>query len=91
MEKTEKQKEIEYEQVTIKVPKPVMAFLRFQAAQQEMQIEEHIEYQVLDSVRVEMEGFEGEELIGALGVGPIFYEVLSDERYKPTTDQEVKS
>jgi hypothetical protein len=74
---------IEYEQVTIKVPTRIMAFLRFQAAQQEMQIEEHIEYQVLDSVRAEMEGFEGEELIGMLGVGPIFYEILGDKTYKP--------
>ncbi|MGD0071877.1 MAG: hypothetical protein ABSB71_10000 [Candidatus Bathyarchaeia archaeon] len=83
--------EIEYEQVTIKVPKRIMAFLRFAAGRRDVQVEEEIEYDLLDNVRAEMEGLNGEELISMLELGQIFYDILGDERYKPkTTDQEVK-
>lgn len=74
---------IEYEPVTIKVPKPIMAFLQFQAGQSDMSTEELIEYDLLDSVRGEMENFSGEELITMLNLGHIFYEILGDEHYKP--------
>jgi hypothetical protein len=83
--------EIEYEQVTIKVPKRIMAYLRFMAGRRDVQVEEEIEYDLIDNVRAEMEGMNGEELISTLEVGQIFYAILDDERYKPTTtDQEVK-
>jgi hypothetical protein len=82
---------MEYEAVTIKVPKRIMAFLRFQAGQQNIQVEEQIELDLLDNVRGEMEAMNGEELISMLEVGQIFYDILGDEHYKPkTTDQEVK-
>ncbi len=73
----------EYEQVTIKVPKQIMAFLRFQAGQHDVQVTEEIEGCVLDDVRGLMEGMEGEELIGFLGMDTIFYELLDDQNYKP--------
>jgi hypothetical protein len=87
---TTEEKPIEYEQVTIKVPKPIMAFLRIQVERQDQfgfedfaSVEELIEYDLLDGVRAEMEGFSGEELIATLDLGPIFYKILDDERYKP--------
>jgi hypothetical protein len=83
--------EIEFEQVTIKVPKRIMAYLRFMAGQRDVQVEEEIEYDLLDNVRCEMEGMDGEQLISTLEVGQIFYKFLDDQHYKPkTTDQEVK-
>jgi hypothetical protein len=74
---------IAYEQVTIKVPKPIMAFLKFQAEKDGCPVEEEIEYDLLDNVRAEMEGLNGEDLIDALGVGRIFYEILHEEHYNP--------
>ncbi len=89
--KTEQTAPIEYEQVTIKVPKRIMAFLRFEAGQRDVQVEEEIEYDLLDNVRAEMEGLNGKELIAMLEVGPIFYNILGDVSYKPEiTDQEEK-
>ena len=73
----------ETETVTIKVPKPIMSFLRYRAGIDNFSVEQEIEYDLLDGVRAEMEGLNGEELIAALNVGRIFYEVLGDERYKP--------
>jgi len=77
------QKPIEYEQVTIKVPKQIMTFLRSQAMLDNFSLEEEIEYRLLDDVRASMEAMSGEDLINSLNVGPIFYDVLGDERYKP--------
>jgi hypothetical protein len=86
--------EIEFEQVTIKVPKRIMAFLRFRAGEHDIQVEAEIEGCVLDDVRGLLEGFEGQELIGFLEMDRVFYEMLGDENYKPkkpkATDQEVK-
>jgi len=73
-----------YEAVTIQVPKPIMAFLRLQTEMLNFStVENLIEYDLLDEVRAEMEGMNGEELIAALGLGPIFYNGLGDERYAP--------
>jgi hypothetical protein len=76
-------KPIEYEQVTVRLPKQVMAFLRFQAGEEDVLVEEKIEQAVLADVRAEMEGLNGEELIAALGMDRIFYETLDDEHYNP--------
>jgi hypothetical protein len=83
LDKLKKTEPIEFEQVTIKVPKRIMAFLRFQAGYRDVQVEEEIEYDLLDNVRAEMEGLNGEELISMLEVGRIFYDILGDERYNP--------
>ena len=46
-------------------------------------VEKLIEYALLDNIRAEMEGLNGEDLIAALDIGPIFYQVLGDENYNP--------
>ena len=79
---------IEFESVTIQVPKPILAFLRFQGGQREQSVEEEIIYDLLDNVRAELESMAGEELIPLLGLGPIFYDLLGDKRYKPQTPKE---
>jgi hypothetical protein len=80
---TEQQKPIEYEEAVIKLPKQVMAFLRFMAGEEDVSLEEKLERVVIDDVRAKLEDFNGEELIRFLGMNRIFYEVLGDERYSP--------
>jgi hypothetical protein len=81
---TEQKKAIEYEQITIEVPKPVMAFLRFQTKQEDFEsVEKLIEYDLLDNIRAEFEGKNGKQLIALFDIGNIFWEVLGDEQYKP--------
>jgi hypothetical protein len=81
---TEQKKLIECEQVTIEVPKPVMAFLRFQTKQEDFEsVEKLIEYDLLDNIRAEFEGKNGEQLTSMFELGPVFWEVLGDGRYKP--------
>lgn len=74
---------IEYESVTVKLPKPLLAVQRFLAGQDNQTIEEKLEYDLVDSIRAELEGMNGEDLIACLGIGPIFYQLLDDKRYKP--------
>jgi isopentenyldiphosphate isomerase len=78
--------EIECETVTVKVPKQVMAFLHYKAAQEEKTVEQEIALDVIADVQSELESFEGEELIKALGLGPVFYTMLEDQSYKPTVE-----
>lgn len=78
----QKQK-IEFETVNIKVPKPVLEFLRFEAKAYKCSLEEEIEFDLLDKVRADMEALSGEELIKLLDFGSIFWEVLGDKNYKP--------
>ena len=80
--------EIEFESVTIKVPKPILAFLRFQGGRREASVEEEIVYDLIDDVRADLESMAGEELIPLLGLGPIFYDLLGDKHYKPQTPKE---
>ncbi len=71
------------ETIKIELPKPIVAFLRYKAADDNRTLEQELEIDVIADVRGELEGFEGEELIQALGIGPIFWKVLEDENYKP--------
>jgi hypothetical protein len=72
------------EKVTIEVPRPIMAFLRFQAKQEKFDtVEKLIEYDLLDLLRSEFEGMSGDELIAMFNLAPIFWEIFGDERYKP--------
>ena len=72
------------EKVTIEVPRPIMAFLRFQAKHENFDtVEKLIEYDLLDNVRAEFEGMSGDELIAMFNLAPVFWEIFGDERYKP--------
>jgi hypothetical protein len=83
--------EIEYELVTVKLPKVIVNWFRRRAKDNASLFEEEIQFEVIDSVRSNMEAMSGEELVFALGFDELFYKLLDDESYKPkTTDQEVK-
>lgn len=89
-EKTEPNVPIEFEQVTIKVPKPIMEFLR-KTDCDNIGPEAWIEETIVDSVRAYFDAVEAEELVDWFKLGPVFYEVLGDKNFKPTTtDQEAK-
>jgi hypothetical protein len=80
-----------YESVTIKVPKLIMEFLR-KTDVDNIGAEAWIEERLIESVRSYLDsGVEAEELAAWFNLGPIFYAVLGEDRFKPeTTDQEVK-
>lgn len=69
---------IEYETITVKVPKVVMDFLR----KTQDNTTEALEYAIVDHTRAEMESMPGTEYIGVLGLKPVFYAVLGDQRFK---------
>ena len=68
---------IEYEQVTIRVPRLVMEFLR----KTEGDAAEWIEYTVCDIARAQLEGMTPEEWIQQFNLGPVFKTVLADNRF----------
>ena len=83
--------EIECELVTVKLPKVIVNWFRRQARDNVSLLEEEIQFEVIDSVRSNMEAMSGEEVAKATGFDDIFYKLLGDKRYKPkTTDQEAK-
>jgi hypothetical protein len=43
---------------------------------------DQLQYQLIDSFRASIEATTGQDLIEVLGLGPIFYELLKDERFK---------
>lgn len=74
----QKQKPIEYEQVTVKVPKLIMDYLRKTEDDPKVWLEET----VVDSVRAELEGMTGKEWIEHFKLGPVFKEVLDETRFQ---------
>lgn len=82
--------EIEYKSIPVKVPTSIVKWYRQQARENTSSIEEEMQFAIIDSVRSNMEAMSGEEVAIALGFGDMFYKLLGDERYKPTTDQEAK-
>jgi hypothetical protein len=68
---------IEYETVSLKVPKKVMNWLRaLEKGTQESPIEQ-LEYIILDEVRASIDGVTGKELIDWFGLDPIFLQLLN--------------
>ncbi len=74
-EKTETSVPIEFEQVTIKVPKPVMEFLR-QTDCDNQGPEAWIEWHVVDAVRAYLDAVKADELRDWFNLGPTFSKVL---------------
>jgi len=75
--------EIEYESVTIKIPKQLMKFLRSYAILSDKTVEQEIEYDLVSKIHSMIENIDGEELIDALGAKSIFTEILGNETFKP--------
>lgn len=75
--------QIEYETVTVKIPKQVMELLRFSQIAFKMTPTEYIEYNILELVRADLDSGEflpsGKELADKFNINPIFKEILNDE------------
>jgi len=76
-EKTEPNTPIEFESVTVKVPKPIMDFLRKTDIDNEGP-EAWIEWQIVESVRAYLECEHTEEWVTVFKLGPVFRKVLGD-------------
>lgn len=76
---TTETKPVEYEQVTVKVPKLIMDFLR----KTEGDPVESIEFTIVDGVRADIEGMTSEAWAEVFSLNKVFYEVLGDQNYKP--------
>lgn len=72
---------VEYEQVTIKVPKLILEFLRKTDPDNEGPTA-WIEQTVVDDVRAQIEGADSLDWASCFGLGPVFREVLGDKRYQ---------
>jgi hypothetical protein len=84
--KTAKEKErepIEYETVKLKIPKPIMEWLRRMQPLTRMAPVQKLEYEIVDFFRAELESRCAEELVPCLdtGLAHVFVEVLGDKRY----------
>jgi hypothetical protein len=74
------EKKIEFEEVTLKIPKPIMEFLRNTPSLYGPAID-FLEYIIVDEIRANIEATSGEEIIESQGLGPVFRELLKDERF----------
>ncbi len=76
MTEKEQKSKIEFEQVTINIPKPIMAFIHSQPNASGLSLEQEIEHYLINSVQIDMENLSGRELIDRLELGPMFNELL---------------
>jgi hypothetical protein len=75
--------EIEYEQVTIRLPKVVLDFLRSMEKTISMTPKEYIEYNTVCSIRADIDDLDAfvpspEEVAKAWNLNPIFKQILND-------------
>jgi len=73
---------VEYENVTIKVPKPIMELLRSVQAITGETPEQDIEYSIVESIRSRLDSKDfitTEALDDKFGLNPVFKEILDDE------------
>lgn len=82
VEKDENAGKIEYENVTIKVPKAVMDLLRFSESVIEQTPIEFIEYHVVETVRAGVDSEEflptGKALAEKFNLNPVFQAIIND-------------
>jgi hypothetical protein len=81
---------IEYESVTVDVPKQLMSFLRFEAKRMNQKLEATVQYYLVETLRSQMEAMSGEELIPYLGLKRVFFELLGDKNYGPNAEDTVE-
>jgi hypothetical protein len=83
--KTAKEKNpepIEYETVTLKIPKPIMEWLRRMEPLTHMEPVQKLEYEVVDFFRAELEGRGMDEMaLCDASLARVFSDVLGDKRY----------
>jgi hypothetical protein len=74
---------IEFEDVTLRLPKKLMDFLRKTPERHDPNAISYLEYLVVDNIRAELEAITGTEIIEWYGLKPVFYAILKDERFHP--------
>ena len=79
-----KQEKVEYENLNIKIPKQFAEFLKWKATIKKCSLEEQAEEHLFDSVRAELEGMDGEDVIDIFGAGPVIFELFGDKRFAKT-------
>lgn len=72
---------IEYETVTLQIPKLLMDFLRKTPGGYGPSAVAYLEYSVVDMIRADLEARNGEEIIEWNGLGPVFRTILKDKRF----------
>jgi hypothetical protein len=78
---TEKKVEIEFEEITLRIPKKLMEFLRKTPGGYGPSPVAYLEHSIVDVIRSDLEALSGEEIIEWNGLGPVFREILKDERF----------
>jgi hypothetical protein len=81
---------IEYESVTVEVPKQLMSFLRVEAKRRNQKLEATVQSYLVDILCSQIEAMSGEELIPHLGLNQVFFELLGDEKYGPNAKDTVE-
>lgn len=76
-EKPEAEK-IEFEKVTVKLPKRVMDYLHAMEKLYGRSAVEMLEYDIVEALRCELEGMTGETIIKMFNLEPVFKAVLTD-------------
>jgi hypothetical protein len=76
-ETKEKKQSIEFETVTLKVPKNVLEYFRVQAKMDNETLEQNLEYHLVELCHSSMEGMSPDTLMEIFNVKPIFKEILA--------------
>ena len=80
---TEQKQPIEYEEVKLKVPKPIIEWLKRMQPLTRMTPTEKLEYEIVDFIRAELESRSMDEMVPCLdpSLAQVFLDVLGDKRY----------
>ena len=78
-----KQEKVEYENLNIRIPKQFTEFLKWKATLAKSTLNDEAESHLWDSIRAEMEGMSGEDVIDIFGAGSVIFELFGDKRFKP--------
>lgn len=84
-EQTVLEQEIEYQTFSVKIPKKIVPILEYNRKGNGNKTLEEIELTVVDNARSQLEALTGDDVIEVLELGPTFFALLGDEKYKPRT------
>jgi glucokinase len=72
---------IEYENVTLRIPKKLMEFIRNTPGGYGSSAINYLEYSIVDMIRADLEALSGEEIIAWSGLGSVFHAILKEKRF----------
>jgi hypothetical protein len=73
------ERSVEFELVTLRVPKKIMEYLRMMEKANSETPTEYLEYSLVDVVRAELQAQTGKELCDLFDLNPIFKALVNDE------------